>query len=109
MDFSEYQKLSRETAIYPNLGGNLAYPTLGLCGESGEVAEKIKKMYRDDNGLLTENRRTELKKELGDVLWYVSNVAVEAGLSLDDIAFENIQKLHKRKEENKLHGSGDNR
>jgi NTP pyrophosphatase (non-canonical NTP hydrolase) len=109
MDFNEYQKLSRETAIYPNLGDNLAYPTLGLCGESGEVAEKIKKMYRDDNGVLLEGRRKELRKELGDVLWYLSNVATEAKLLLEDIAITNIEKLHKRMEENKLHGSGDNR
>lgn len=109
MNFNEYQKLSRETAIYPNLGNNLYYPTLGLCGEAGEVAEKIKKMYRDDNGILTEERAILLQKELGDVLWYLSNTATEAKLDLENIAIENIAKLNKRMNENKLHGSGDNR
>ena len=101
--------LVRETAIYPNLGDNLWYPALGLAGESGEVCEKIKKIYRDDNGILSELKRQELVKELGDVLWYLSNVAIESGIKLEDIAVANIQKLHSRMENDKLHGSGDNR
>lgn len=109
MNFKEYQKKSRETAIYPNLGENFIYPTLGLVGEAGEVAEKIKKVLRDKNGILDEETKEEIKKELGDVLWYIAQVATELNLSLDDIAKSNLEKLKSRKERNKLQGSGDNR
>jgi len=109
MDFEEYQKKSRETAIYPNKGSNFVYPVLGLVGESGEVAEKIKKILRDNNGIVDEEKREEIKKELGDVLWYIAQLATELGLSLDEIARFNIKKLQSRKRRNKLHGSGDDR
>lgn len=109
MDFTEYQKLSRKTAIYPNAGSNYVYPTLGLSGESGEVAEKIKKAIRDENGVISESRKKDIEKELGDVLWYVSQIASELGLSLDGIAKLNIDKLYARMERNVLAGSGDNR
>ncbi len=109
MDFTEYQKLSRKTAIYPNAGSNYVYPTLGLAGESGEVAEKIKKAIRDENGVISESRKKDIEKELGDVLWYVSQIASELGLSLDGIAKLNIDKLYARMERNVLAGSGDNR
>ena len=107
MRFSEYQRRSRETAVYPHLGENLVYPALGLCGEAGETAEKIKKAIRDDGGVLTEERREALAAELGDVLWYVAQLATEAGLELDRIAEENLAKLLSRKERNVLQGSGD--
>ena len=109
MNFNEYQTNARKTAIYPNIGNNLCYPTLGLCGESGEVAEKIKKIFRDDNGLITQEKRLEIKKELGDVLWYISNLSSELELSLEDVAITNINKLKERKNNDKLHGFGDNR
>lgn len=109
MDFETYQKQSRRTALYPNNGSNFIYPTLGLVGESGEVAEKIKKVLRDKNGLVDENTKMEIKKELGDVLWYLSQLATELNLSLDDIANDNLQKLFSRMERNKIHGEGDNR
>ncbi len=109
MTFDEYQKLSGETAIYPNRGKNFIYPTLGLAGESGEVAEKVKKVIRDNNGVMDETRRLEVEKELGDVLWYVAQIASELELSLDAIAAGNIKKLFARKERNVLSGSGDNR
>ena len=109
MEFSEYQKKSRETAIYPQKGNNFVYPVLGLVGESGEVAEKIKKVLRDDSGIINEIKREEIKKELGDVLWYLAQVATELDLSLDEIAQVNIEKLASRQERNKLHGKGDNR
>ncbi len=109
MNFEEYQKKSRKTAIYPNKGNNFIYPVLGLVGESGEVAEKIKKVIRDYNGVLNKKQRQEIKKELGDVLWYVAQIATELNLSLDEIAVFNIKKLKSRKKRNKLHGSGDNR
>jgi len=109
MNFTVYQKRARKTAIYPNLGNNFIYPTLGLTGEAGEVAEKIKKVLRDKNGLIDKNTRRELKKELGDVLWYLANLATEIGLSLEEIARTNLKKLASRKKWGKIHGSGDNR
>ncbi len=109
MDFNDYQKISRQTAIYPNLNNNFIYPTLGLCGETGEVAEKIKKIIRDNSGVADQARIDDIKKELGDVLWYLAQVATELNLSLDDIAQTNLKKLQERMEKNLLHGSGDNR
>ena len=107
--FGDYQTSSRATAVYPGAGDNLLYPTLGLCGEAGEVAEKVKKMLRDDGGVLSEERRAALAKELGDVLWYAAQIATEAGLALDDIAEANIAKLRSRQERGVLQGSGDDR
>jgi NTP pyrophosphatase (non-canonical NTP hydrolase) len=109
MLLSDYQSRSRATAVYPNQGDNLLYPTLGLCGEAGEVAEKIKKMVRDDDGVLSDERRAALSKELGDVLWYVAQIATEADLDLAVIAEENIAKLLSRRERNVLSGNGDDR
>ncbi|MDD5696523.1 MAG: nucleoside triphosphate pyrophosphohydrolase family protein [Candidatus Pacebacteria bacterium] len=109
MTFEEYQKQARTTAIYPDLGKNFIYPTLGLVGEAGEIAEKIKKVLRDGNGEITDEKRGELNKELGDVLWYIANLSVELGISLEDIAANNLEKLKSRQERNQLHGSGDNR
>ena len=109
MDLSEYQARSRATAVYPQAGSNLLYPTLGLCGESGEVAEKIKKMVRDEGGVLSDERRQALSKEMGDTLWYLAQLATEAQLDLDEIAEDNLAKLLSRRERNRLNGSGDNR
>lgn len=109
MNFEEYQEKSRKTAIYPNAGSDLIYPTLGLASESGEVAGKIKKIIRDKGGSVDEETKEMIKKELGDVLWYVSQLATELGLSLDEIADKNIEKLYSRMERGKLQGSGDNR
>ncbi len=109
MTFEEYQKKSRQTAKYPDAGNNFIYPTLGLCGEAGEVAEKIKKIIRDDDGKITEEKRDLLKKELGDVLWYVSQISTELNLSLEEVAGENLKKLFSRLERGKISGSGDNR
>lgn len=109
MTFNEYQKKSRETAIYYNKDKNYIYPTLGLVGEAGEIAEKIKKILRDNGGAVDEKDKVELVKELGDLLWYLSQLSTELGLSLDDIAVSNIEKIISRKERGVLHGSGDNR
>lgn len=109
MELNDYQRLAQETAIYPVLGHAIVYPALGLAGEAGEVAEKVKKAMRDDNGLITVARQLELKKELGDVLWYVSEVARQAGLTLEEIATHNYAKLKDRKERNVIKGSGDER
>jgi NTP pyrophosphatase (non-canonical NTP hydrolase) len=109
MELSEYQSLSRRTATYPRAGEDLTYPALGLCGEAGEVAEKVKKTLRDDGGVLTDERREALSRELGDVLWYLSQLATEAGLDLEEIAAENLDKLFSRQERDVLRGSGDDR
>jgi len=109
MTFEEYQKLSRETAFYPNKDNNFIYPTLGLAGETGEVAEKIKKVLRDKNGVLNEETKKELAKELGDVLWYLAQMCSELKLPFDEVAKLNLEKLFSRKERGQLHGDGDNR
>ena len=109
MNFLQYQTRSRETAIYPDRGSNYVYHTLGLAGEAGEVAEKIKKVIRDKNGIMDQETKEKISKELGDVLWYVAQLATELDLSLDDIATGNITKLQSRKERGSLSGSGDMR
>ena len=109
MDFKTYQKNARVTARYPNLGSNNIYPTLGLVGEAGEVAEKVKKVIRDKKGLFDNESKKGLKKELGDVLWYVSNLCTEFNFSLDDIALQNLEKLKLRAAKGKISGSGDDR
>ncbi len=109
MEFGEYQKLARETAMYSGAGSNFAYPALGLCGEAGEVAEKVKRIVRDGRKEATAEEIKEISKEIGDVLWYLANLAAELGLEFDSIACENIEKLKSRRERGVLHGSGDNR
>jgi NTP pyrophosphatase (non-canonical NTP hydrolase) len=93
MDFATYQRRSRETARYPDAGANPIYPTLGLCGESGEVADKVKKVLRDQGGAFDANALDGLRLELGDVLWYVSQLADELGFGLEAIAEANLEKL----------------
>ena len=90
-------------------GENFVYPILGLAGEAGEVANKISKIFRDDGSAITDEKRREVEKELGDVLWYVSQLATELGLSLDKVVSANIENLFFRKERGTLHGAGDNR
>ena len=108
MELSEYQRLSRRTAEYPREQW-LAYPALGLAGEAGEVAEHAKKAIRDDGGTVSEERRGAMAKELGDVLWYVAQLASELELDLDEIASQNLEKLRSRQRRGVLSGSGDDR
>jgi NTP pyrophosphatase (non-canonical NTP hydrolase) len=108
VDFAEYQRFSRRTAAYPR-DAWLTYPALGLVGEAGEVAEHAKKAIRDHGGLIDDERRTAISKELGDVLWYVTQLASELGLELEDIALENLEKLFSRQRRGMLSGSGDDR
>jgi len=96
MDFKEYQKAARRTAAYMNVGNNFIYPTLGLAGEAGEVANKVKKIDRDQKGVLSDEAKKGIAKEMGDTLWYLATLATEFGLSLDDIAADNIKKLASR-------------
>ena len=109
MDFKTYQKKARLTAQYPDLGFNNIYPTLGLVGEAGEVAEKVKKVIRDKNGIFDEESKEGIKKELGDVLWYLSNLCNEFNFQLEDVALQNLEKLNQRVAKGKISGSGDDR
>ena len=109
MNFSDYQTKARATAKYPVIGQGVIYPTLGLANEAGEVAGKIKKIFRDKEGAFSEADKDALKAELSDVLWYIAQVATELGLSLDEIAEYNIAKLLDRLERGKIKGDGDNR
>ena len=109
MKLDDYQYEASKTAIYPKLGHTVVYPALGLAGEAGEVAEKVKKMCRDEYCRLTPAKAAEIAKELGDVLWYVSACATEIGYTLSEVAALNIEKLESRKTRGALGGSGDNR
>lgn len=103
MTFSEYQEMTRSTAIYPR-DWAIVYPALGLAGESGEVAEKVKKWIRDGN-----LDKDAIVKELGDVLWYIAALSDDLDLNMEDVAHQNIQKLQDRIARDKIQGSGDNR
>lgn len=108
--FKEYQQGAFRTAVYPGRGeGNWVYAGLGLAGETGEISEKLKKAIRDDGGRMTDERRAAIKKELGDVLWYVAALCTELKLDLQEVADENFAKLARRQQEKKLHGDGDDR
>jgi NTP pyrophosphatase (non-canonical NTP hydrolase) len=109
MNFNDYQHKSRKTAGYPAIGHPVIYPTLGLVNETGEVAGKIKKVFRDKDGEINDETRSALKAELGDVLWYVAQVCTELGLSMDEVAEYNIDKLYSRLERGTIRGDGDDR
>jgi NTP pyrophosphatase (non-canonical NTP hydrolase) len=109
MDFAEYQHKARGTATYPVIGHGVIYPTLGLTNEAGEVSGKIKKIFRDKSGEIGDADKAALSAELGDVLWYLAQVATELGLSLDEIAAKNIAKLQDRRARGKISGDGDDR
>lgn len=112
MDYSQidkYQEFALTTAIYPNRGQNIVYPTLGLVGEAGEVAEKVKKIIRDKDGVADDSARKATALELADVCWYMATLASELGYKLSEIFQMNEDKLSSRKERGVLSGSGDNR
>lgn len=109
MDFQTYQTCSRRTAQYPVIGHAVIYPTLGLANEAGEVAGKIKKIFRDKGGRMSEADQQALKSELGDVLWYLAQMCTELGLSLDEVAESNLSKLASRLERGQIGGEGDER
>ncbi|MBD3264439.1 MAG: hypothetical protein GF375_04980 [Candidatus Omnitrophica bacterium] len=108
MLFSQYQQKAYETAVYPEKY-MIIYPALALAEEAGEVAGLVGKALRDCNGELDAERKARVSKELGDVLWQLAAVATDCELNLDDIAYENLEKLAKRKKEGKLHGEGSDR
>lgn len=108
MKFDEYQEKAKSTAIYKLEAGQVpVYPFFGLAEEAGEVLGKMAKYTRD--GWPVEKLREEVRKELGDVLWNVANIAADLGLSLEDVARCNLDKLAARKSAGTLSGSGDNR
>jgi NTP pyrophosphatase (non-canonical NTP hydrolase) len=109
MNFTDYQQKAKATAKYPVIGHGVIYPTLGLTNEAGEVAGKIKKIFRDKDGIISEVDREALKSELGDVLWYIAQVCTELDISLDEVAEANITKLLDRQARGKIQGDGDNR
>jgi len=108
MELSDYQRRSRATAGYPR-DAALTYPALGLAGEAGEVAEHVKKTIRDDGAIVSPERRAAMERELGDVLWYIAQLATELDLDLDAIAQTNLDKLASRQRRGVLSGSGDDR
>lgn len=108
MTLDEYQQKAMETAIYP-CDNSIAYTVLGLAGETGEIAEKVKKTIRDRQGMFDEAVKLDIAREAGDVLWYLAALAHELGMTLDDIARINLDKLRSRSLRDTLRGNGDNR
>ncbi|MDO4612431.1 MAG: nucleoside triphosphate pyrophosphohydrolase family protein [Candidatus Saccharibacteria bacterium] len=113
MNLDKYQKQAAEFDLFETTA-DLSAPgflekVLGLVGEAGEAADKVKKILRDKGGRASEEDKAEIVKELGDVLWYVANVARSLGVSLSEVAEGNIEKLSSRKKRGKISGSGDNR
>lgn len=113
MTFGEYQAAAWQTADYPDQGQNLIYPALGLAGEAGEVADKIKKLWRNKGKTspkqLTCEESNELVKEIGDVMWYCAALCNEMGLHMGAVAQINIDKLLDRKARGVIKSEGDNR
>ena len=108
MTLNEYQQKALETAVYPQ-EFKIIYPSLGLTGEAGECSDKVKKVIRDNGGQFTEEKKYELAKEIGDVLWYCATLANDIGFDLETIGQMNYSKLHSRQVRGVLGGSGDNR
>ena len=107
-DLDMYQQVAKTTAIYPR-EQTIIYPTLGLTGEAGEVANKVKKIIRDGTNKNNENLVQEISAEIGDVLWYIAVLADDIGCKLSDIANSNLIKLENRKKKGTIRGSGDTR
>lgn len=110
MEFDVYQALASDTAVYPGQGTfmGLAYAALGLNGEAGETAEQIKKTWRD-NGVVDDERRAKIIKELGDTLWYAAQIATEINVDLSEVVETNLEKLRDRRARNVISGEGDDR
>ncbi len=103
MDLNEYQREAQKTSIYP-ASAKIIYPALGLAGETGELANQVKKIIRDDNGKLTADRKKKIIDELGDALWYCAAVASDLGINLDEVVSANLQKLSDRGNKNLIRG-----
>lgn len=109
MTFDDYQEQSRKTAQYPNLGDNYIYPALGLGGEAGEVLNKIKKVQRDKGGVMDDAARAAVADEISDCFWYLAQLCTELGLSMNQVAENNLKKLFDRLERGVIKGDGDKR
>ncbi|MFN3266929.1 MAG: nucleoside triphosphate pyrophosphohydrolase family protein [Deinococcales bacterium] len=109
IDFASYQTQSRKTAQVVDCTHAITYPTLGLVSEAGELAGKVKKIFRDKGSVITEQDREALKGELGDVLWYLTQLCTELDLTLEEVAEHNLKKLFSRLERGKIGGDGDTR
>jgi len=111
MNFDEYQKLATRTADFSGKPGDypLMYCCMGLAGETGELIEKIKKVMRNDDGHMTDEKREKIKLEIGDVLWYLSQVARLSGISFQESAEANVKKLADRRERGVIRSEGDTR
>ena len=107
-DFNAYQRMATQTAIYPD-EHRILYPALGLAGEAGEVANKVKKLIRDGPEGRPEDWREQIASEIGDVLWYCASLATDLNLTLGMIASQNEKKLAMRKKAGTIGGSGDTR
>jgi len=108
-NFNTYQTEARKTWSLIHTDHAIVYPTLGLANEAGEVAGKVKKLFRDKNGQISEADRQALKQELGDVLWYLAQICTELDLSLQEVAEANLTKLFDRLERGMIQGDGDKR
>jgi NTP pyrophosphatase (non-canonical NTP hydrolase) len=108
MEFNEYQIQTSDTAIYP-MDLAHSYLALGLAGEAGEVANKVKKSLRDNHGFINTGMAYDIQNELGDCLWYIAQLCETLGLTLDQTAVKNLEKLQSRKQRGTLGGSGDDR
>lgn len=108
MTINEYQAAALTTAVYPE-DKRIIYPALGMCGEAGEVADKVKKVIRDNNQSFNTARKIEIAKEIGDVMWYCATLSHDLNFTLGEIAEMNYDKLRSRQARGKLGGSGDNR
>ncbi len=109
LDFADYQRLAARTGGAVEVNHPIVYPTLGLTNEAGEVAGKVKKIFRDRAGVVTDDDRAALTGELGDVLWYLAELCTQLGIRLEDVAAANIAKLADRARRGTLHGDGDHR
>lgn len=121
LDFDSYQQKVQATAVYPGSGEGeeyvevprktlaILYTALGAAGECGEIADKVKRILRDDGGILTEDRRLSIAKEAGDAFWYLAALCEEIGFTAAEVALMNLDKLRDRQERGVLHGSGDDR
>ncbi len=109
LSMADYQMLAHKTSKNTLVGHPVVYPTMGLTSEAGEVAGKVKKVFRDNDGIITEEIRQALIAELGGVFWYLAECATQIGATLDEIAINNIEELFSRKQRGVIEGSGDNR
>lgn len=108
-DLSSYQTQSRKTWQLIHVDHPIVYPTLGLANEAGELAGKVKKIFRDKGGVISDEDRAALKGELGDVLWYLAQICTELDLTLEEVAAANLEKLFSRLERGQIGGEGDTR